>query len=215
MWAYCTEGVTLYKWACWRRRAVGSGVRPLFQYTLCQRLSWGPDIYRCSALASDSGKTLTNILTNLGGSYVSVIKGFREKLDIRRMHTCRFLLLLPCFHSFVFSFVPLDSPFFNTPFLDFKRIFYSSCCDGKCIVTSLSVLTRFAANNMSERERKRKKGLSEWPFPLHGNMLEWSGTLWPSVAHTTTFSEMANWHVFFVSLVCLIPNHQLAVDLKD
>lgn len=157
MWAYCTEGVTLYKWACWRMRAVGSGVRPLFQYTLCQRLSWGPDIYRCSVLASDSGKTLTNILTNLRGSYVSVIKGFREKLDIRRMHTCRFLLLLPCFHSFVFSFVPLDSPFFNTPFLDFKRIFYSSCCDGKCIVTSLSVLTRFAANNMSERERKKER----------------------------------------------------------
>lgn len=52
------------------------------------------------------------------------------------------------------SFVLLDSPFFNTPFLDFKSIFHPSCCDGKCNVTS-PVLTCFAANNMSDRKKEK------------------------------------------------------------
>lgn len=81
------------------------------------------------------------------------------------MHTGPFLDLFLCCHSFMLSFpfllsscflfVLLDSLFFNTPFLDFKRIFHLSCCDGKCDVTS--VLTCFAANNMSKKKKERKR----------------------------------------------------------
>lgn len=123
-------------------------------------------------------------------------------------YLCCFYSSALCFLLFIFSFIfssPLsDSPFFSAPFLDFKNLFQHSFCDGKFSVTLQWVQTYFPANNMSEWEgmEERTKRLCEWPFPLHGNMLEWSGTLWLNAALTTTFSQMAKRHVFSFISVC-------------
>lgn len=197
--AYCTGGVILYKWACCWMKAVGSGLRPLFQYTLCQRLSWWPDICCCSALPAWQcvGRCLLWLL-----SHIFCNKKDTQWFFLTSVSFFSSLHLVLSFSSPLFSsFVPVDSLFFNAPFLDFKSIFHPSCYDGKCNVKSASVLTRIAANNTSERKKER---LSDWPFPLNGNMLEWSGTLWPSVSHTRQPSVKWQTRMFFFLFVCFV-----------
>lgn len=100
------------------------------------------------------------------------------------------VLSLLSFLHLVLLLLPLDSPFFNTPFLDFKTIFHPSCCDGKCYVTS-----------PPERKKETQSCLNDL---FHGmaiclNDLEHCGE---RLTHTATFCEMANWHVFcFIRLV--------------
>lgn len=138
------------------------------------------------------------------------------------MHTGPFLDLFFCFHSFMLSFpfsplfvsyfVLLDSLFFNTPFLDFKCIFHLSCCDGKCDVTS--VLTCFAANNMSKKKKERKDCLND----LFNCMATCLNDLEHCGQALHSQQPLMKWQtdvVFFVSLVYLILNHQRVVDLKD
>lgn len=122
-----------------------------------------------------------------------------------------FLLLFLCFSSFILSsspspsppfpsFVPLDSPFCNSPFLDFKSIFYPSCCNGKS-PTNITVSADWPFLRV-RCQSERKESLSVWLLPLHGNMLEWSGTLWQRVARLRTRTHtrpLVKWHtgVFF------------------
>lgn len=121
---------------------------------LCLR--WWKDINRHFDRGRiDSEAYMSHELTKVAGDACYV-----EKKDARwsflssvSVSLFSFFHLPLSFSSPLFPFfVLIDSPFFNTPFLDFKSIFHPSCCDGKCNVTSLSVLTCFAANSKKERK---------------------------------------------------------------
>jgi len=82
-------------------------------------------------------------------SHDSLIKVSGEAcyFDCNKKDACWSSLDFPFRPPGLYIFLPLDSPFFNAPFLDFQTIFHPSCCDGQCDVASSS-------------ERKEEKMLS-------------------------------------------------------
>lgn len=108
------------------------------------------------------------------------------------------LLFVPSSYTpFSSSFAPLDPPFLNTPFLDFKTIFHPSCCDGKCDMI-------VSANKISERKKQERKGRLTDLFHCMATCLK-------DLEHSNLYLAC----FFFFLLLYLILDHQLVVDLKD
>lgn len=121
-------------------------------------------------------------------------------------------LLFPLLHHVHYAFsvifplispsIPSESPFFNTPFLHFKRI----------VLLSVMLHHRHSCC----KRKKERKGLLVWPFLLHGNMLELFRTLWPSVPHTQQpLVKMVNWHFFLFFSCPFNPEPSVSSWFKD